>query len=99
MDNAIKDSKTGSLVELKVWKEKKAIHFIIKDNGSGIPERDIPYIFNRFYRVEKSRKRSLGGTGLGLSIVQELVHAHGAEITLKSQEQIGTEFEIIFKEN
>ena len=62
-------------------------------------EKDIPYIFNRFYRVEKSRKRSLGGTGLGLSIVQELVHAHGAEITLKSQEQIGTEFEIIFKEN
>ncbi len=99
LDNAIKYSKTGGIVELKVWKEKKTIHFLIRDNGKGIPEKDIPYIFNRFYRVEKSRKRSLGGTGLGLSIVQELVHAHGAEITLKSQEQIGTEFEIIFKEN
>lgn len=99
LDNAIKYSKTGGLVELKVWKEKKTIHFLIRDNGKGVPEKDIPYIFNRFYRVEKSRKRSLGGTGLGLSIVQELVHAHGAEITLKSQEQIGTEFEIIFKEN
>ncbi|WP_400241599.1 sensor histidine kinase [Niallia sp. JL1B1071] len=99
LDNAIKYSKTGSLVALDVWKEKKSIHFLIKDNGKGIPEKDIPYIFNRFYRVEKSRKRSLGGTGLGLSIVQELVHAHGAEITLNSKEQMGSEFEIIFKEN
>ena len=99
LDNAIKYSKTGSLVELDVWKEKKSIHFLIKDNGKGIPEKDIPYIFNRFYRVEKSRKRSLGGTGLGLSIVHELVHAHGAEITLNSKEQMGSEFEIIFKEN
>lgn len=99
LDNAMKYSSTGAQTLLKVAKIKNDIHIVIQDNGKGIPEKDIPYIFNRFYRVDKSRTRSLGGTGLGLAIVKELVNAHGAEVTVKSKENVGTEFELIFKEN
>ena len=98
LDNAKKYSPEGAHVKLQAWKNKSSIHISIKDNGKGIPEKDIPYIFNRFYRVDKSRTRSLGGTGLGLAIVQELVHAHGADLTVQSEENVGTEFEIIFTE-
>ncbi|MCQ6274560.1 HAMP domain-containing protein [Bacillus sp. V3B] len=97
LDNAMKYSSSGAQILLNVSKNKNDIHITIQDNGKGIPEKDLPYIFNRFYRVDKSRTRSLGGTGLGLAIVKELVHAHGAEITVKSEENVGTEFELIFK--
>lgn len=97
LDNARKYSAEGSTVRLEAWKNRNSTHIVVADNGKGIPEKDLPYIFNRFYRVEKSRTRSLGGTGLGLAIVQELVHAHGGEITVTSIEHHGTRFEIIFK--
>ncbi|WP_312098665.1 ATP-binding protein [Niallia sp.] len=97
LDNAMKYSHDGGHVELSAWKDKNNIHLSVSDNGKGIPEKDLPYIFNRFYRVDKSRTRSLGGTGLGLAIVKELVHAHGAEIIVNSKENEGTIFEIIFK--
>jgi signal transduction histidine kinase len=99
LDNAMKYSSIGAQILIKVSKTKNDIHIVIQDDGRGIPEKDLPYIFNRFYRVDKSRTRSLGGTGLGLAIVKELVNAHGAEITVKSKENIGTEFELIFKES
>ena len=94
----MKYSPSGGKVSLAVWEYKSEIHISIKDNGKGIPEKDIPYIFNRFYRVDKSRTGTLGGTGLGLAIVKELVNAHGAEILVKSKENVGTEFILIFKE-
>ncbi|MBP3041589.1 HAMP domain-containing protein [Bacillaceae bacterium Marseille-Q3522] len=97
VDNARKYVQTNGQIDLKAWKNKHSIHISVRDNGKGIPEKDLPYIFNRFYRVDKSRTRTLGGTGLGLAIVKELVHAHGAEIFVKSKENVGTEFEIIFK--
>ena len=97
LDNAMKYSSSGAQIQLQAWKNKSDIHLTVQDNGKGIPEKDIPYIFNRFYRVDKSRTRTLGGTGLGLAIVKELVHAHGAEISVKSKEGIGTIFELIFK--
>lgn len=97
LDNARKYSPDGSCIKLKAWKYKNYIHITVEDNGKGIPEKDIPYIFNRFYRVEKSRTRSLGGTGLGLAIVQELVHAHEGEISVTSIEGKGTTFELFFK--
>ncbi|MFD2444378.1 ATP-binding protein [Bacillus sp. CGMCC 1.16607] len=97
LDNALKYSQKEALIQLRVWKNKDFTHISVQDNGKGIPKKDIPYIFQRFYRVDKSRTRSLGGKGLGLAIVKELVHAHGAEIQVKSNENIGTEFEIIFK--
>jgi signal transduction histidine kinase len=97
LDNAMKYSPSGVQIQLHAWKHKNDIHLTVQDNGKGIPEKDIPYLFNRFYRVDKSRTRTLGGTGLGLAIVKELVHAHGAEISVKSKENMGTIFELIFK--
>lgn len=97
LDNSMKYSEEGALIELKAWKNKNSVHVTVQDNGKGIPNEDIPYIFHRFYRVDKSRTRSLGGTGLGLAIVKELVQAHDAEIKINSKENIGTEIELIFK--
>ena len=99
LDNARKYSMSGATIVLRAWKQKKEIHISIVDNGKGIPEKDIPYIFHRFYRVDKSRTRSLGGSGLGLSIIKELMIAHGGEILVKSKENVGTEFQLIFKED
>lgn len=98
LDNAKKYSPKGSKVILKGWKTGKLIHLSVEDNGKGIPQKDLPYIFNRLFRVDKSRNSSLGGTGLGLAIVKELVNAHRAKITVRSKENFGTEFEIIFRE-
>ena len=99
LDNARKYSMTGATIVLRAWKQKKEIYISIKDNGKGIPEKDLPYIFHRFYRVDKSRTRALGGSGLGLSITKELMTAHGGEILVKSKENVGTECELIFKED
>ncbi|WP_071396571.1 HAMP domain-containing sensor histidine kinase [Bacillus tuaregi] len=99
LDNAMKYSNRGSTVSLTAWKQKKEIYISIKDNGRGIPEEDLPYIFHRFYRVDKSRTRSLGGTGLGLAIIKELILAHGGDIQVRSKENVGTTFELIFKED
>lgn len=97
LDNAIKYSPSGSKTILTVNSKKQGVNIKVRDNGKGIPEEDLPYILNRFYRVDKSRTRSLGGTGLGLAIVKELVLAHGGTIFVKSKEGIGTEFELVFK--
>lgn len=97
LDNSIKYSFKGGKTVLTAVKKKQDTVITINDNGKGIPESDLPYIFNRFYRVEKARTRALGGTGLGLAIVKELVHAHGGTISVQSKENKGTEFEIVFK--
>ncbi|MEW9503160.1 sensor histidine kinase [Jeotgalibacillus marinus] len=98
LDNSIKYSSSGAKTILTVMRNSNQdVQITIKDNGKGIPKKDIPYIFNRFYRVEKSRTRTLGGSGMGLAIVKELVHAHGGTIKVKSEENKGTEFELTFK--
>ena len=96
LDNSIKYSPPGSQTFLSIKNSKNVIHIKIADTGQGIPEKDIPHIFERFYRVDKSRARTLGGMGMGLAIVKELVHAHGGTISVKSEENKGTEFELIF---
>jgi signal transduction histidine kinase len=97
LDNAMKYSQPGSKTDITVVKKGSNLVVNVTDNGKGIPKKDILHIFDRFYRVDKSRTRALGGSGLGLAIVRELVHAHGGTITVKSEENVGTEFELTFK--
>jgi two-component system phosphate regulon sensor histidine kinase PhoR len=68
------------------------VRVTVRDTGVGIPEPDLPRVFERFYRVDKARERSVGGTGLGLSIVKHLVEANGGEVSVESRQPGGTSF-------
>ena len=70
--------------------------FEVADTGIGIPEEELPKVFNRFYRVDKARSRAAGGTGLGLSIVRDTVRQHGGSVTATRREQGGTCFTVTF---
>lgn len=98
LNNALTYCSSGDSTFLQVERNNHFVSIIIKDTGKGIPQKDLPYIFERFYRVDKSRTRANGGLGLGLAIVKELVHAHGGEITVISEENKGTTFKLLFKE-
>jgi signal transduction histidine kinase len=97
LDNCLKYSKESSTTSISAIEENGIIQITIKDQGVGIPVEDLPHIFDRLYRVDKSRSRATGGFGLGLAIVKQLVEAHGGEITVKSQVGEGTCFTIILK--
>lgn len=90
LDNALKHSKEGTSVVIKARKEEAKIKISVQDEGSGIPEQDLPHIFERLYRVDKSRSRMSGGAGLGLAIVKEIVEAHGGTIMAESEVGKGT---------
>ncbi len=95
MANAIKYTPDGGRVRLSAWQENGVAKFAVDDTGQGIPEEDLPRIFERFYRVDKSRKGNGAETtnfGLGLAISQEIVKAHGGEITAQSVVGRGTRF-------
>ncbi|MEK4447018.1 HAMP domain-containing sensor histidine kinase [Bacillus sp. FSL M8-0052] len=96
IENAIRYSNQATKIEVYTALQKRDIQVFIKDFGIGIPEEDLPYVFERFYRVEKSRSRSTGGTGLGLAIVKNLVKLLGGRIEIKSAENIGTTFKLSF---
>lgn len=95
IDNARKYSDQSSVLTVHVTQHGEKVKIQIQDQGKGIPAEDLPRIFERFYRVDKSRARALGGSGLGLSIVKQLVEAHGGTIQVKSIPNSGTTFEII----
>lgn len=92
IDNAIKFTPSGGHVDLSVEKDGAFAKVSIRDTGIGIPEDEFEHIFERFYRVDKSRARESGGTGLGLSISQWIAKAHHGNIELKSELGKGSEF-------
>ena len=92
LDNAVKYTSEGGSISVKAVSQDKNVRFDVIDTGIGIPEEDLPRIFERFYRVDKARSRDLGGTGLGLSIVKHIVLAHGGEVWAISQLGRGTTF-------
>lgn len=94
ISNSIKYSKeSGNIwISLMLKGEKKIL--IIRDNGIGISKEHLPYIFERFYRIDSSRARSTGGMGIGLAVVKSIIEAHGWKIDVKSEEGDGTTVEI-----
>lgn len=91
MSNAIKYTpEKGNIIVSVIQKNKKNIEILVKDNGIGIPKKELTRIFERFYRVDKARSRNMGGTGLGLSIAKEIIKFHGGQLELKSQYGQGT---------
>lgn len=93
LQNAIKYSKTSNgEVELSISEFSHSVKITITDNGLGIPKHDLPRIFERFYRVEKSRARDAGGSGLGLAIVKHILEAHKQRIEVQSEEGVGSTF-------
>ncbi|MCQ2982923.1 MAG: ATP-binding protein [Treponemataceae bacterium] len=98
IDNAIKYNRDNGLVAVKI-ENMMASHTVVltvQDTGIGIPEREKERIFERFYRIDKSRSRQLGGTGLGLSIVKHAAKYHNAQILLTSKEGEGSTFTVVF---
>jgi len=93
LDNAIKYTHAGGRIEVVVRPGVgDRLHLAVSDTGIGIPRRDLPRIFERFYRVDPGRSRALGGTGLGLAIVKHLVQGMGGQLGVESQSGQGTRF-------
>ncbi len=86
MENAIKYNLPGGDVFIRTSCQEDRAVITVEDTGLGVPEEDLPHIFDRFYRVDKARAREAGGTGLGLAIVQETVHVHGGQVTARLRE-------------
>ncbi|EJW15133.1 sensor histidine kinase ResE [Paenibacillus alvei DSM 29] len=95
LENAIRYTEQGT-IRIHTSYTHDTVSVSIKDSGIGIPEEELPYIFERFYRAEKSRSRQTGGTGLGLSIVKKLVELQGGNIQVTSKKGIGTCFTVQF---
>jgi len=94
IDNAIKYTPRGGEVHCSLTRSGKKAVIKVADTGVGIPQEDLPHVFDRFYRVDKARSRETGGTGLGLSIVKQMVLLHGGNITASSTEGKGSTFTI-----
>ena len=92
VENAIKYNKEHGWVKVELDADHQYFNFKVSDSGLGIPEDDLPYIFERFYRVDKSHSREIGGTGLGLAITKSAVLMHRGAITVSSVEGEGTSF-------
>src|SRR5215216_2196133 len=92
ISNALRHTTAGGEIRVHAWRMAQGVDVSVRDTGEGIPVQDIPHLFERFYRGEKSRNRGTGGAGLGLAIAQGIVNAHGGDIRVESQTGKGTQF-------
>ncbi len=92
LENAVAHTDKGGKITVTARQQEKMIHVSVADTGEGIPAKDLPLIFERFYRVDRSRARKTGGSGLGLTIAKRLVEAHGGTIEVKSEPGQGSTF-------
>lgn len=92
IQNALTHSPPSSVITVSVTPGEREVKVEVADNGSGIPEDQLPFIFERFYRVDKSRSTSSGGAGLGLAITRRILELHGSEIRVESRPAAGTRF-------
>lgn len=97
VDNAIKYTPRSGNIRVYLDVREKDLSVVVKDDGIGIPKKDLPRIFERFYRVDKARSRDVGGSGLGLSIVKHILEAHSSQIKVESEVDKGTKFEFVLK--
>ena len=94
VDNAVKFNRENGEISFNLSKENKDLVFIIKNSGDGIPEKDLPFVFERFYKVDKSRSALKNSTGLGLYIAKAIITAHGGTISVASRQGEYTAFKI-----
>jgi two-component system, OmpR family, sensor histidine kinase SenX3 len=94
VDNAIRYTRPGGRVEVAMTREDRDVVLTVSDNGLGIPSRELPRIFERFYRVDRARSRETGGTGLGLSIVKHVAENHGGSVEVESELGRGSTFRV-----
>ena len=92
IDNALKYARSGSVVTVRLTRQKKHALLSVHNEGEVIPQDALPHLFDRFYRVDKSRARAQGGYGLGLSIAKTIANAHGGDIRVESSAEHGTCF-------
>ena len=92
LENAVKYSGHGGKVTVEAEEEGDMVTISVRDSGIGIPVKDLPRLFERFYRVDEARSRDQGGTGLGLSIVKHIVQAHGGRVSVESAPGVGSVF-------
>ena len=95
VDNAFRHTPQGGQILLTLTKEEGCAHVSVCDTGEGIPPEDLPFVFERFYKVDKARTRSKGGTGLGLAITRNIVNNHHGDIVVESEVGKGTTFNVL----
>jgi signal transduction histidine kinase len=98
LDNAVKYNQQNGGIELTVTKRDEWIHISLYNTGAGIPDKDLPRVFDEFYRVDKSRSTQYGGTGLGLAMVREIVRLHKGTILIDSRLDAWTRVDIAMPE-